>query len=514
MKNDRYWAERMRALEDALLDTGYEYVRNLEQQYDLAIREVEAQMAVWYQRLAKNNGISLAEARRLLTADELEEFHWTVEEYIRHGQENAISKQWMKQLENASSRVHISRLDSLRLRLQQQAEALHGRQNAELDALLREIYANGYYRTAFEIQRGLGVGWSLHGITDDEIRKALARPWAVDGKVFSDRIWANKEGLVNSINTQLTQMIMRGQAPDQAIKAIAERFGVSKSQAGRLVMTESAALANEARKDCFNDLDVEEYIIVETLDKETCPLCGQLDGKVFKMSEYAVGLTAPPFHPWCRGTTAPYFADMQGVGERLARGADGKTYTVPKDMTYAEWYAKQTDENGRNWVDVERKKWYNEAADRAQYKRYKALLGDKAPKTFAAFQKVKYSDEYASLKLQYADARIQDRIKTGKISTSVLAGKQGKHILGHSNYIEGRSYLNSGEDAQVLVNKYAGTGTILRDASGKWAHKEVVKADHPIGFAVSQFDGSVTETSVFTIHYSKKGVHIVPKKEE
>lgn len=151
-------------------------------------------------------------------------------------------------------------------------------------------------------------------------------------------------------------------------------------------MTESAALANEARKDCFNDLDVEEYIIVETLDKETCPLCGQLDGKVFKMSEYAVGLTAPPFHPWCRGTTAPYFADMQGVGERFARGADGKTYAVPKDMTYAEWYAKQTDENGRNWVDVERKKWYNEVADRQQWISYKETLGKMLQRHLESFK--------------------------------------------------------------------------------------------------------------------------------
>ena len=51
-------------------------------------------------------------------------------------------------------------------------------------------------------------------------------------------------------------------------------------------MTESAAFANEARKDCFKDLDVEKYVIVETLDGKTCSLCAQLDGKVYPMSEY------------------------------------------------------------------------------------------------------------------------------------------------------------------------------------------------------------------------------------
>ena len=117
----------MRILEEALLDTGYEYVKNLERQYDAAIKDIESQIATWYQRFAKNNDISLAEARKLLTTQELKEFKWTVEEYIKAGQQNAVSQAWMKQLENASARVHISRLDSLKIQLQQQAEILTAR---------------------------------------------------------------------------------------------------------------------------------------------------------------------------------------------------------------------------------------------------------------------------------------------------------------------------------------------------------------------------------------------------
>ena len=148
---------------------------------------------------------------------------------------------------------------------------------------------------------------------------------------------------MNTVNTQITQMVMRGAVPDNAIKAIADRFKVSKSQAGRLVMTESAAFANEARKDCFKDLDVEKYVIVETLDGKICDLCAQLGGKVYPMYEYAIGVTTPPFHPWCRGTTAPYFDDMDDIAERWARDPEtGKTYTVPGSMTYKQWAAKQT----------------------------------------------------------------------------------------------------------------------------------------------------------------------------
>ena len=65
--------------------------------------------------------------------------------------------------------------------------------------------------------------------------------------------------------------------------------------------------------------------------------CGGMDGKVFKMSEYQAGLTAPPFHPWCRCCTAPYFEDMEKLGERWARSPEGSTEKIPEDMGFEEW---------------------------------------------------------------------------------------------------------------------------------------------------------------------------------
>lgn len=363
MKNSTYWANRMRILENSLLDTGYEYVQNLEKQYDLAIAEIDRKIAAWYQRFAKNNEITLAEAKRLLNSNELKEFRWTVEEYIRNGEASAISDEWKRQLENASSRVHISRLDSLKVQLRQEAEALHGSQLKATESLLSDTYREGYFHTAFELQKGLGIGWSLHGLTGTEIQKVLARPWTPDGQTFRDRVWVNKQALVNSVNTNLTQMIMRGEAPDRAIKAIAKQFNVSKNKAGRLVMTESAAFSSAAQKDCFSALDVEYYKIIGTLDSETCELCGELDGKVYKMSDYQVGATAPPFHPWCRCCTAPYFADMEEWDTyRSARDDSGKGYNVPSSMTYKEWYQKsvapslKTNENAKGAFTNEKKR--------------------------------------------------------------------------------------------------------------------------------------------------------------
>ena len=394
MNNADYWARRLKIMEDALKDQSYEYVKNLEQQFDAAIAQIDTQMRAWYQRFADNNGgISYAEAQKLLTAGELKEFKWTVQQYIKAGKEHAISGAWAKELENASARVHISRLESLKIQLRQQAEALtQARVKATTDA--SELsYTQSYYHTAFEVQRGLGVGWTLQALNSGTVQKVLSRPWTVDNQTFTARCWTDKTKLVETVNQELTRMLATGEAPDKAIAAISKRFNVSKQNAGRVVMTESAYFSSAAQKDCFNELGVEKYRIIGTLDTKTCNICGDMDGKVFKMSDYRPGSTAPPFHPWCRCCTAPYFDDMDGVGERYARDAKtGERYKLPKDTTYNEWKAMQDAAYGSGTVDKLRKIGYNESADKSQFERYKALMDDDFPAAFEAFQKLKYDN--------------------------------------------------------------------------------------------------------------------------
>ena len=131
-----------------MLDHSYTYVENLDRQFANAVQEIEKSIAVWYQRFADNNDISLADAKKLLTSGELKELQWTVDEYIKFGKENAIDGAWIKQLENASAKVHISRLDALKLQIQQQAEIF-----SPPDFLGKEVTYDGSYRMKAYYQR-------------------------------------------------------------------------------------------------------------------------------------------------------------------------------------------------------------------------------------------------------------------------------------------------------------------------------------------------------------------------
>ena len=341
MKNSEYWKNRFVEMEEATHQTSLKKTMDIQEQFDKSQKIIEEKINAWYQRYANNNNISLLEARKSLNDKELKELKWDVEEYIKKGRENAFSGEWVKELENASARAHISRLEALELQCRQQAETAFGNLNDEVSKHIKDVYKNSYYKTAFEIQKGVGVGSSFATLNDKLIEKVVNKPWLADGKNFSDRIWGNKTQLINQLHTSLSQMCITGAGPDKAISQIAGKMNVSKANAGRLVMTESAYFSSTAQKECFKEFDVERYEIVATLDGHTSDICQEMDGKVFKMSEYEEGVTAPPFHVNCRSCTAPYFDDEFTKGEqRAARDEEGDTYYVPADMTYKEWKKK------------------------------------------------------------------------------------------------------------------------------------------------------------------------------
>lgn len=145
------------------------------------------------------------------------------------------------------------------------------------------------------------------------------------------------------------------------------------------------------------------------------------------------------------------------------------------------------------------------------------LPEDVAPKNLANYYKIKYNnpEQYKTIQAIYKQEKQREYIRNNCV-LDVLEGRQGKHIKADSNYIEGRSYLTiSLEEIQALVKKYAGTGKCEFYRSGQWSNTEIIgKTERPIGFVINPETLEETATSAFKIHYSKKGIHIVPCRED
>ena len=351
MRNAEYWRGRFSILEENAHKQSDQYLQNLEDMFMDAQRTVQADIERWYGRFATNNGISLTEARKLLTTGQLEEFHWTVEQYIKAGQQNNLSAEWLKKLENASAKFHVSRLEAIQLQIQQQIELLYGNQLDGVDSLLKQIVSDGYTHGAFTIQKGLGLGWDITALNQKKLETLLSKPWTTDGRTFSDRIWLKKRELVGTVHKELTQGLLRGDSPQKITDAIKNRFKVSRYQAGRLVHTETTYFNALAAKETYKELGVKNVEILETLDSITCAFCASMDRKVVPMSEFQPGVTVPPFHPHCRGTTVPAI-DEKYMGERAARDQDGKVYYVPGNMSYSEWKKTFVDNGSKDGLTL------------------------------------------------------------------------------------------------------------------------------------------------------------------
>lgn len=348
MKSSDYWKDRFERIEQSMNNQGTNTYYQLEKAFYQAEKALQMDIDKWVLRVAKNNKVTMNEARKMLNAKELAEFKWDVQDYIKYGQENALNGQWMKQLENASAKFHISRLEALKIQTQNTMERVFGNELDMIDNLARKVYTDDYYHTAFELQKGFNIGFDVGQIDERKLDKLISKPWAADGKNFSDRIWDRKTSMINSLHNKLVKNCLMGKSPDDVIKHMTQfvngNVKNAKNAAGRLVMTEQAFFASAAQKDCFDDLGVEEFEIVATLDNNTSEICQEMDGKHFSMKEFATGITAPPFHPWCRSCTCPYFNDEFSLGERAARDiTTGKTYYVPSNIKYPEWKAAFVD---------------------------------------------------------------------------------------------------------------------------------------------------------------------------
>ena len=335
MRKD-YWKKRFDQVEQAANKQSVKYYHELERKYRKAMREIEGKITAWYERFAINNNITAAEAKRLLNSDELQELLWDVQDYIKYGEENAVSAAWLKELENASAKYHINRLEALKIHVQQQIEVLMGGMVDDIEEVLRNVYSDTYYRSIFEIQRGVGICTDFGKVNTKKLGTVLKKPWSVNGINFSENVWQNKTKLINVLDQELSRMVMTGEAPKRAIKNIQTAMNTSKSNATRLVMTEQAYFTTVAQKDAYKELDVEEFEIVATLDGVTCEKCGSHDGEHYPLKYMETAVNAPPFHPYCRCTTCTYFDDMDGY--RASRNAEGETvYEVPANMKYEDW---------------------------------------------------------------------------------------------------------------------------------------------------------------------------------
>ena len=493
--NDEYWKNRAEQLEKELHKQAQQTFSDVSAIFDRTIKDIDKSLGRWYARLTLNNELepSLAEAKRFLDNEEIQEFKWTVQDYIEHGEVYGLTGAFAKELENASARVHISRLEAMKMDLKMAIEALYSQYLSIANEHLASIYAESYYHNAFNLFQGFGIGWTFARIDGNYLERLLAKPWAPDRYNFSKRIWYNKEKLLDNVHKILTRHLILGSSADKPINELAKAMNTSKYNAGRLIMTESAYFAGEARNDCYKELGVKQYRIIATLDSRTSEICQEMDGKVFKQSEYEAGVTAPPFHVYCRTTTAPHHPNRDNSKvKRIARGDDGKTYYVRGDMTYKEWREEYIGDSERERANKHVKRDYPES------KVNKSVVNSR--EYFKKFEKI--SDNATLNKNLFDSAREILKHRDGTLQEDLyLLHKETGEILYKNTASNVKQGIQYTEKMYKLINKYSGNlVTIHNHPQGRPPSGGDIYVQHLRGYAFGVVVGHDGRVFIYSTH--------------
>ena len=95
---------------------------------------------------------------------------------------------------------------------------------------------------------------------------------------------------------ELTQMLIQGKGVKETSKALSKRLDADLKNCIRLIHTEHSYFMEQASQKAYDELDIDKYKILATLDKRTSEICQKLDGEVFNVKDAVIGVNMPPFH--------------------------------------------------------------------------------------------------------------------------------------------------------------------------------------------------------------------------
>ena len=217
--------------------------------------------------------------------------------------------------------------------------------------LYKGVINDSYYKAIYDTQMGTGFDFSFNKLDNRTIENLLTEKW--QGSNYSKRIWNNTDILADSISELVGGALLSGQSYAKTSRQLRDRFNVAKYYSDRLVRTETNYFHNQVDAMAYEEMGIDKYVFVATLDSRTSEICQEMDNKVFDYKDMAVGDNYPPLHPNCRSTTRGYLGkEAEAMLQRRAKNPEtGKYETIP-NMSYKEWSRR----NGLNLTEQEKEK--------------------------------------------------------------------------------------------------------------------------------------------------------------
>ena len=337
MKKNNYLSERLeRLLKGDIRRSKITQIR-IKRGYKRAFQLIEDDIAKYVTRISDDLKLDSKVLKRKIPKEEL---------YAR-AKELKLEEETMANYEN------LSYAEAIRREMVKNVESMAKENESLIFENLFKTYEHNFYSTSYLLYKTMDDFSFTKRVTREYFDWMAKKPWTSDGKTFSDRIWKDQKTLVDELYKEFTVSATRGANLKEAARRMSRKMDVSYKKCLRLLNTEDSFFSNKAVMDAYQNTTAEEYMILATLDRKTCEICGDQDTKHYKIKDAKVGVNMPPFHPNCRCTTVVYFGDDEDdmPEERMMRDEDGKSVKT-EYMSYDEWKERFVDKKA--YVNVKK----------------------------------------------------------------------------------------------------------------------------------------------------------------
>lgn len=294
MSSSTYWRDRELEWKKKRLKDERQYADEIQEIYANMMDSVEKEIESFFSRYANKENITMAEAKKRVSNIDIEAYKRKAKKYVK---EKNFSDEANEQMRLYNLAMKVNRLELLKANIGLELVVGHD----ELKSYTGQKLEGAYLE---EIKRNASI------LGDTVIDNAKMAKTVADSSfknaTFSERIWVNQDQLKNSLSSVLSNALIQGKNPREFIPQIRKKFDVSRCNAERLLRTEIARVQTQAQIESYEANGIDEYEYIACSLKDVCPLCKEMDGKVFKLKDMEIGENAPPMHPNCHCATAPH----------------------------------------------------------------------------------------------------------------------------------------------------------------------------------------------------------------
>ena len=351
-----YWQKREQKARELYMKEEAQQQKEIERIYQDMFRHAEDEINRFYGKYADAEGIDIAEAKRRITQADIDAYEQLAKEYVekaeayrkRYGKNGgvAFSERAKQEMRLYNATMKINRLEMLKARI-----------GVHLVAGINDIdqYYEGVItdRTRQEIERQAGILGETVSVADATKRANNIVNASFFNATYSERIWSHQDRLRSMISIELQRGLIAGVGSREMAQRIKREFDVSMSDAHRLMVTELRRVQTDVAMDSYKQSGVTRYVYM-AVNPRACPICLELDGKDFPVSDAEPAKNAPPMHPRCHCTTAPYVDESEYDMwlEWLNKGGTTSDWNTMSDAEKRVWYRNKETSQGQASADT------------------------------------------------------------------------------------------------------------------------------------------------------------------